>query len=129
MVSGLTLSSQKELSSGGGKRGCLVASYLCLEACGRAPRMNETGSQKQSLRAFPWLISFVSPKWKNWEFPLWFSGFDPWPRSVGKGSGIAVSRDIGHRYGSDLALLWLWRRPAAAGPIQPRNLEMTQVWP
>ena len=25
----------------------------------------------------------------------------------------------GHRFGSDLALLWLWNRPAATGPIRP----------
>ena len=26
---------------------------------------------------------------------------------------------IGHRHSSDLALLWLWCRPAATAPIQP----------
>ena len=26
---------------------------------------------------------------------------------------------VGHRCGSDLVLLWLWCRPAAAAPIQP----------
>ena len=26
---------------------------------------------------------------------------------------------VGHRRGSDLALLWLWYRPAAAAPIPP----------
>ena len=26
---------------------------------------------------------------------------------------------VGHRRGSDLALLWLWRRPVATAPIQP----------
>ena len=26
---------------------------------------------------------------------------------------------VGHRRGSDLALLWLWRRPAATAPIRP----------
>ena len=25
---------------------------------------------------------------------------------------------VGHRRGSDLALLWLWHRPAAAAPIR-----------
>ena len=45
-------------------------------------------------------------------------GFDPWPRSVGYGSGVAVSCGVGHRCGLDLALLWLWRRLAAAGLIQ-----------
>ncbi len=30
-----------------------------------------------------------------------------------------MSCRIGHRHGLDLALLWLWRRPAAVAPIQP----------
>ena len=29
-----------------------------------------------------------------------------------------MSCGIGRRHGSDLALLWLWRRPADAAPIQ-----------
>ena len=37
---------------------------------------------------------------------------------MGEGSGIAVSCGIGHRCGSDLALLWLWHRPAATAPIR-----------
>ena len=45
-------------------------------------------------------------------------GFDPWPRSVGQGSSIAMSCGVGHRHGSDLALLWLWCRPAAVAPIR-----------
>ena len=43
-----------------------------------------------------------------WEF-----GFDPWPRSVGWGSCMAMSCGVDGRCGSDPALLWLWRRPAA----------------
>ena len=30
----------------------------------------------------------------------------------------------GHRCGSDLELLWLWYRPAAAAPIQPLTWEL-----
>ena len=30
-----------------------------------------------------------------------------------------MSFDVGHRYGSNLALLWLWHRPAATAPIRP----------
>ena len=45
--------------------------------------------------------------------------FDPWPCSVGLGSGIAMSCGVGRRCGSDPALLWLWRRLVAAAPIQP----------
>ena len=44
--------------------------------------------------------------------------------SVGQGSGIAVSCGVGHRRGSDLALLWLWCRPAAAALIRPVAWEL-----
>ena len=30
---------------------------------------------------------------------------------------VAMSCDVGHRHGSDPALLWLWYRPAATAPI------------
>ena len=30
-----------------------------------------------------------------------------------------MSWGLGRRVGSDLALLWLWRRPAAVAPIRP----------
>ena len=30
-----------------------------------------------------------------------------------------MSCGIGHRHGSDLALLWLWHRPTATAPIRP----------
>ena len=36
-----------------------------------------------------------------------------------KRSSIAVSCGVGRRRGSDLALLWLWRRPAAVALIRP----------
>ena len=32
---------------------------------------------------------------------------------------MAMSSDVGPRRGSGLALLWLWRRLAAAAPTQP----------
>ena len=31
----------------------------------------------------------------------------------------AVSCGVGRRLGSDLALLWLWRRPEATAPVRP----------
>ena len=34
-----------------------------------------------------------------------------------KGSSIAMSCGVGHKCGSDLALLWLWCMPAATAPI------------
>ena len=30
-----------------------------------------------------------------------------------------MSRGVGHRGGSDMALLWLWHRPAAIALIRP----------
>ena len=43
----------------------------------------------------------------------------PWPRSVSKGSGVAVSCSVGHRCGLDAMWLWLWCRLAAIAPIRP----------
>ena len=43
---------------------------------------------------------------------------DPWSQSVGQGSGVAMNCGVGHRLGSDLALLWLWGRPAVTAPIR-----------
>ena len=37
---------------------------------------------------------------------------------MGEGSAVALSRGVGHRRGLNLALLWLWRRPAATAPIR-----------
>ena len=52
--------------------------------------------------------------------------FNPWPHSVGQGSGVAVWCGVGHRHSSDPALLWLWRRSVgrergggATAPIKP----------
>ena len=35
-----------------------------------------------------------------------------------------MSCGVGHRHVSDLALLWLWRRPGAAAPIRPLAWEI-----
>ena len=61
------------------------------------------------------------PSWLNANEPDWEPGgcgFDPWPRSVGQRSGVAVSHGVGRRRGSDPAWLWLCRL-AAAAPIRP----------
>ena len=66
------------------------------------------------------------------EFPSWpvetnliaSCRFDPWPCSVGQGSGIAMSCGAGSRCGSDPTLLWLWGRPAAAALIPPLAWEL-----
>ena len=36
-----------------------------------------------------------------------------------------MSCGVGHRRGSDLAWLWLWRRPAAVALIRPLAWELT----
>ena len=41
-----------------------------------------------------------------------------------KGSSVAVSCSVRCRCGLDLALLWLWRRPATAALIQPLAWEL-----
>ena len=49
--------------------------------------------------------------------------FDPWPCSVGQGSGMAVSCSVGHRCGLDPMLLWLWCRLAAVALTRPPACE------
>ena len=67
---------------------------------------------------------------KKLEFLLWHSRnesnyypwgcwLDPWLRSVGQGSGIAVSCGVGWRRSSDPQLLWLCCRPVAVAGIRP----------
>ena len=38
-----------------------------------------------------------------------------------------MSCGVGRRFGSDLALLWLWHRPAATAPIRPLAWEPPYV--
>ena len=61
----------------------------------------------------------------NWH--PWGCQSDPWPPSVGSGSGIAVTYGVGCRCGSDPTLLWLWHRVAAAALIQPLAWEPPYV--
>ena len=42
---------------------------------------------------------------------------------MGEGSGVAVSCGVGRRGGSDLALLWLWRRLAGVDQVRPLGWE------
>ena len=41
-----------------------------------------------------------------------------------KGSSVATSCGVGHRCGSDPALLWLWCRPTTVAPIRPLAWEL-----
>ena len=52
------------------------------------------------------------------------SGSIPWPPSAGEGSNVAASYDVGHRWGSDPALLWLWCSLAATALIGPLAWEL-----
>ena len=53
------------------------------------------------------------------EYDPWAHGFDLWPRSVGKGTSIAMRCGVGQRCGLDLEFLWLWCGPAAIALIKP----------
>ena len=49
---------------------------------------------------------------------------DSWPRSVGGGSGVAMSCEVGSTCGSDLVWLWLGHRLAAIALIGPLAWEL-----
>ena len=75
----------------------------------------EEGEWKELLTVSP---REGGPAGKEWKEP-WSCRFDPWPRSVGWGSGVAVRCSVDCRRGLDLALLWLWCRPAAVALFWP----------
>ena len=54
------------------------------------------------------------------EAPGWILGLAQWV----KDPAFAVSCGVGHRWGSDLALVWLWRRLAAAALMGPLAWEL-----
>ena len=76
--------------------------------------------QDQSLKQESHCGSAVTNPTSICEDMDWIPGLDQWV----KGSGIAMSCGADHRYNSDLAVLWLWHRPAATAPIQPLAWEL-----
>ena len=64
---------------------------------------------------------------------IWLVSMRTWVRSLAslsglKGSGVAMSCGVGRWCSSDLAPLWLWRRPEATALIWPLAWELLQVW-
>ena len=53
----------------------------------------------------------------------WIPGLTLWVKD------LATSCGVGHRFGLDLALLWLCFRPTAAALIQPPALELPYAKP
>ena len=64
-----------------------------------------------------WLGVSIMAQWKR----IWLGimRLRVQPHSLGKGSGVAVSRGIGRRHGSDPVLLQLWHGVAAVAMIWP----------
>ena len=55
--------------------------------------------------------------------------FDPWPRSVAWGSGVATSCSVGLRCRSDSGVAVAVAMASAAAPILPPGPETLQVYP
>ena len=83
----------------------------------------------------PWAVGVAQEMAKRqkkkinfWEFPLWLSGYRIWLGtmrlrvwSLASFSELRIQHCCrlwcSCRHSSDMALLWLWHRPAAAAPI------------
>ena len=50
-----------------------------------------------------------------------------WVKNLALPWAVEVGGCVCHRHGSDLALLWLWCRPAATAPIRPLAWEAAYV--
>ena len=82
---------------------------------------------QQNLKCLRIKHSLEFPSWLSGNEPdqyPWGCGFNPWPSSMGKGCGVAMSSGIGHRRGLDLAFLWLQCRLAVITLIWPLAWEL-----
>ena len=70
---------------------------------------------KKRLVGVPVMAQWLTTLTRNQEVVGSIPGLSQWL----KGSGIATSCGVGHRHGSDPALLWLWCRLAATAPMGP----------
>ena len=90
---------------------------------GNCLKENGRSGWKEEAKISSWGVPVVAQWVKNPPQCSWSCRFHPWSRSVGYGSGMATNWGISCRCGVDLALLWLWCRPAAAAPIWPLTWE------
>ena len=77
------------------------------------------------------IFTLVDLRSTFWEFPLWLSSNQHalYPQGHRQGQSLALLSElkiqrcrelcVGHRHGSDLAWLWLWRRLAAIAQTHP----------
>ena len=72
-------------------------------------RTMESGPQHQNL----WVGVPIMAQWKC----IQLASMRIQVRSLALLPGVAMSCGVGHRFGLDLTLLWLWRRPAATALI------------
>ena len=91
-------------------------------------KLNPKTSLKESFKCTGFLpcnqklrpgVPIVAQRVENLTQCPWGLRFDPWPRPVGLGSGVATSCTIRGICGSDLTWLWLWSRPTTAVLFNP----------
>ena len=80
-----------------------------------AKRPKKKKKKNLKTRGIPVVAQWLTNPAINHEVAGLIPGLAQWV----KDTGVVVSCSVGHRRGSDLALLWLWCRPAAVAPIRP----------
>ena len=107
----------------------LLSSSRSLTSLGPRKKADEDHSDRSGRVTFIHVGSAHS-KTEFQEFPSWhqWKQIQPrtmrvWVRSLATLSGLGIWRChephvVGHRHSSYLALLWLWRKPAAVAPVR-----------